>query len=398
MDADGKDQIRPFRIEIPQADLDDLRDRLNRTRWANELPLDTSGPQTSFVPPGWEYGVPVAYVRELVERWRTEYDWRAWEARLNELPQFTTTIDGQNVHFVHVRSPEPDATPLILTHGWPNTFVEYVGLVGPLSDPRAHGGDPGDAFHVVVPSIPGFGFSGPTHETGWDAQRTARAWSELMRRLGYGRYGAHGNDAGAIVAPLQGRVDPDHVIGVHVNQIFSFPTGAPGEFDGMTQEEMGYLAFLQSFVEHSVHDKLQAAQPQTVAHALADSPAGQVAWSGQLFGNALSQDEILTNVSIYWLTGTAASSARFYYENKHATYAYRHAAQQDGPTTVPLGLASFAFDFRPLRRFAERDHGNIVSWNEYDRGGHWAAHDAPDLLLGDIRQFFRSLRPAAVEA
>jgi epoxide hydrolase len=378
-------EIRPFRIEIPQADLDDLAERLARTRFANELPPDTSRPQQGPVLPGWEYGVPVGYVRDLVQYWQHKYDWRVWEARLNQYPQFITEIDGQPIHFLHVRSSEPDAVPLILTHGWPNTFLEYVDLVAPLTDPAGHGGEAADAFDVVVPSLPGFGFSGPTREPGWDAQRTARAWAELIGRLGYDRYGAHGNDAGAIVAPLQGRVDPDHVIGVHVNQLFSFPSGDPAEFEGLTPEELQYLNFLQGFVDHAVHDKLQAAQPQTVAHALADSPAGQIGWSGQLFGDALSSDHIITNVAIYWLTNTAASAARFYYENKHAE-------PPTGPTTVPIGLASFAFDFRPIRKFAERDHANIVSWSEFDRGSHWAAHDAPDLLLGDLRQFFRTLR------
>jgi pimeloyl-ACP methyl ester carboxylesterase len=379
--------IRPFRIDVPQDDLDDLQYRLTHTRWANELPPEErgSGSQAGPVPPGWEYGVPVSYVKKLVEYWSDGYDWRNWETKLNKYPQFTTEIDGQNIHFLHIRSPEPDATPLILTHGWPNTVVEYLGLIGPLTDPHAHGGDPADAFDVVVPSLPGFAFSGPTTEAGWDAQRTAKAWAELMHRLGYDRYGAHGNDAGAIVAPLQGRIDPDHVIGVHVNQIFSFPSGDPAEFEGLTQEELQYLEFLQGFVERSVHDKAQGAQPQTIAHALADSPTGQLAWSGQLFGDALSPDEILTNVSIYWLTNTAASAARFYYENKHAE-------QPSGLTTVPIGLASFAFDFRPIRRFAERDHANIVHWSEFDRGSHWAAHDAPDLLLDDIRRFFHRFR------
>jgi hypothetical protein len=377
--------IRRFRIQIPQADLDDLADRLARTRWANELPLDPHAPQHGPIPPGWEYGVPLSYVSDLVNHWQHHYDWRAWEARLNAYPQFTTTIDGQRIHFVHVRSPQPDALPLMLTHGWPNTFLEYVDLVGPLSNPSAHGGEAADAFHLVIPSLPGFGFSGPTRQPGWDAQRTARAWAELMRRLGYDRYGAHGNDAGAIVAPLQGRVDPDHVIGVHVNQLFSFPTGDPDELAGLTPQELGSLQFLQGFVDHAVHDKLQQAQPQTIAHALADSPAGQLAWSGQLFGEALSKGHILTNVAIYWLTNTAASAGRFYYENAHA-------AQPDGPTTVPIGLASFAFDFRPIRKLAQRDHANIVSWSEFDRGSHWAAHDAPDLLIGDLRQFFTRFR------
>jgi pimeloyl-ACP methyl ester carboxylesterase len=378
-------EIQPFRIDVPQAVLDDLEERLARTRWANELPPDAEGLRTGPVPAGWEYGVPVSYVRGLVERWLTAYDWREWETKLNEYPQYTTTIDGQNVHFLHVRSPEPDALPLILTHGWPNSVVEFLGLLGPLSDPRAHGADAADAFHLVIPHLPGFGFSGPTTEGGWDSGRTAKAWAELMRRLGYDRYGAHGNDTGAIVAPLQGRIDPDGVVGVHVNQIFSFPSGDPAEFEGLSQEDMEYLGFLQGFVERSVHDKVQQAQPQTIAHALSDSPAGQLAWSGQLFGDALTPDEILTNASIYWLTNTSASAARIYYEDAHAE-------QPTGPTTVPTGLASFANDFRPIRKFAERDHENIVSWAEFDRGGHWAAHDAPDLLIGDIRQFFRGLR------
>src|SRR5829696_8446012 len=381
-------EIRPFRIDVSQADLDDLHERLMRTRWANELPPESrmDGSQTGLVPPGWDYGVPLDYVQNLVEYWLSGYDWREWEARLNSYPQFTTTIDRQNIHFLHVRSPELDPTPLILTHGWPNTVVEYLGLIGPLTDPRAHGGDPADAFDVVVPSLPGFGFSGPTTATGWDAQRTAKAWAELMERLGYDRYGAHGNDAGAIVAPLQGRLDPDHVIGVHVNQIFSFPSGDPAEFEGLSQEDMEKLQFLQAFNdEMSAYATLQGSKPQNLAHALADSPAGQLAWSGQLFGEALSPDEILTNVSIYWLTNTAASAARFYYENNRAE-------QPTGPTTAPIGLASFAYDFRPIRRFAERDHANIVSWSEFARGSHWAAHDASDLLLDDIRRFFRRFR------
>ncbi|MER6808992.1 epoxide hydrolase family protein [Spirillospora sp. NPDC000708] len=385
-ESSANTEIRPFRVEIPQADLDDLRDRLARVRFADELPRDqvTTGEPAGPVQPGWEYGVPVSFVRDLVARWRDEYDWRAHEARLNAVPQFTTEIDGQLVHFAHVRSPEPDATPLILTHGWPNTFAEYLDLIGPLTDPRAHGGDPSTAFHVVIPSLPGFGFSGHTAEKGWGAARTADAWHELMRRLGYDRYGAHGNDAGAIVSPEIGRRHPDAVIGVHVNQIFSFPSGDPAEFEGLGPEDMRYLRFLQQFVEHAIHDRAQQAQPQTLAHALADSPSGQLAWIGQLLGGVPDPDTILTSASIYWFTNTAASSARFYYENAHEEKATE-------PTTFPIGLASFAYDFRPLRRFAERDHTTIVHWNEYDRGSHWAAHDAPDLLVADIREFFTKL-------
>ena len=385
-------EVRPFTIEIPEADVDDLKIRLARTRYAEELPsTEFAGKIDGIpVPPGWEYGVPVSYVRERVDRWRSAFDWREHEARLNDYPQYVTTIDDLDIHFVHVRSPEPNATPLILTHGWPNMFTEYLGLVGPLTDPRAHGGDPTDAFHVVIPSIPGFGFSGPTRERGWNAARTAAAWAELMRRLGYERYGAHGNDAGAIVGPILGEMDRDHVIGVHVNQIFSFPRGEPGEFEGLTEEEVGYLQFGQAFIEHAIHDRSMANQPQTLAHALADSPAGQLAWMGQLLGDAVPEDDLLVIASLFWFTNTSASAARFYFENR-AWFAAHQGEPQGVVTTVPIGLASFAYDFKPVRKFAERDHSNIVHWNDYDRGGHWAAHDAPDLLLSDIREFFRKV-------
>ncbi|ANN20203.1 epoxide hydrolase [Amycolatopsis orientalis] len=379
-------EIKPFRIDIPQADLDDLADRLARVRWANELPADqvTDGVQRGPVTPGWEYGVPLEYVQRLVAYWRDGYDWRAWEAKLNAYPQFTTVIDGQRIHFLHVRSPEPDATPLILTHGWPNSVFEYLDLIDRLTDPRSHGDDAANAFHVVIPSLPGFGFSGPTHEKGWNRYRTAKAWAELMRRLGYERYGTHGNDAGSFVAPEVGRVDPEHVIGVHVTQLFSFPSGDPAEFEGMTEQELEYLQFLQHFNDNmSGYAKLQESAPQNLAHALADSPTGQLAWSAQLLAGT-NDDHVLTNATLYWLTNTAASAARFYYEDKHA----EHPAE---PTTAPTGLASFAYDFRPLRRFADRDHANIVSWQEFDRGSHWATQDAPDLLLGDIREFFSKL-------
>ncbi|MFC4909156.1 epoxide hydrolase family protein [Actinomadura gamaensis] len=375
-------EINEFRVTIPQADLDDLADRLARTRWADELPYDqvTDGVQRGPVQPGWEYGVPGSFVRDMVARWR-DFDWRAQEARINAFPQFTTEIDGETIHFVHVRSPHPDATPLILTHGWPNTFVEYLDLVEPLTNPE----DPADAFHVVIPSLPGFGFSSRPRTKGWEAARTADAWAELMTRLGYDRFAAHGNDAGAIVSPEIGRRHPDRVIAVHVTQIFSFPSGDPSELADLTPDEQNYLGFLGSFVEHAVHDKIQQAQPQTLAHALADSPAGQLAWIGQLLAGVPDPDVILTNATIYWLTNTAASSARFYYEN-------HHAERDTAPTTFPIGLSSFAYDFRPLRRFADRDHKNIVAWTEHDRGGHWSAHDAPDLLVEDLRAFYRAFR------
>jgi pimeloyl-ACP methyl ester carboxylesterase len=368
--------IQPFTITIPQAALDDLQDRLARTRWPDELPGVA-----------WSYGVPLTYVKELTEYWRTGYDWRAWEAKLNAYPSFTTTIDRQNIHFLHVRSPEPDALPLIVTHGWPMSVVEYLDLIQPLTNPRAHGGDPADAFHLVIPSIPGFAFSGPTHETGWDSRRIARAWAELMKRLGYTRYGAHGNDAGSTISPEVGRCDPDHVAGVHVTQIFSFPSGDPAEFVGLSEDDMARLQFLQYFNDNmSAYNKLQSTQPQTLVYALFDSPVGQLAWSGQLFGEVVSRDYILTNVMIYWLTGTAGSAARLYYEDAHA----QNKATE--PPTTPLGVAVFANDFRSIRRFAERDHKNIVHWSEFDRGSHHATQDAPDLLVDDVRAFFRPLR------
>lgn len=367
--------IRPFRIAIPQADLDDLQDRLARTRWPDELPGV-----------GWGYGVSLDYVKELAAYWRTGYDWRAWEAKLNQFPQFTTTIDGQNIHFLHVRSPEPDAMPLILTHGWPGSIVEYLDVIGPLTDPRAHGGDPATAFHLVIPSLPGFGFSGPTHETGWNRYRTARAWAMLMSRLGYAHYGAVGNDMGSFVSPELGRIDAAHVVGVHVTQLYSLPSGDPAELADLTPEEQRELGMLQWFTENMMaYNKLQSTQPQTLAFALLDSPVGQLAWSGQLFGDTMDRDFILTNVAIYWLTGTAASSARFYYEDAHAD----HPTE---PTTTPTGVAAFAQDFSGIRRFADRDHKNIISWNAYDRGGHYAAHQAPDLLIDDVRAFFHDVR------
>jgi epoxide hydrolase len=378
--------IETFRIDVPQADVDDLKQRLTRTRWADELPpselenLPTSG----AVQPGYQLGVPLSYVKPLVERWRDSYDWRAWEAKLNQQPQFVTTIDDQDIHFFHVRSEREDAIPLLLLHGWPNTSFEYFGLIDTLTNPAADGADAADAFHVIIPTQPGFGFSGPTTTTGWNAGRVAKAYAELMRRLGYDRYGVHGNDAGAIVSPVLVDIDRDHAVAAHVNQIFSFPRGDAGEFDGLTPDDMQYLQFLQSFVDFAIHDYSQMRQPQTLAHALSDSPAGQLAWNGQLLGHVMSDDELLTAVSIYWFTNTSGSSARFYAENR---------GYADGKTSdVPIGLASFGGDFRPIRKFAERDFTNIISWSEFDRGGHWAAHDAPDLLVGDIRQFFRRFR------
>jgi pimeloyl-ACP methyl ester carboxylesterase len=373
--------LQSFTIQIPQATLDDLHKRLDRTSWPDELPGV-----------GWNYGVPLAYVKKLSEYWCDRYDWRKWETRLNRLSQFTTQIDGQNIHFLHVRSPEPDALPLILTHGWPGSIVEYLDVIGPLSDPQAYGGDPADAFHLVIPSLPGYGFSGPTHETGWDRHRTAKAWAILMQGLGYERYGAVGNDAGSLVSPEVGRIAPEQVVGVHVTQIFSFPSGDPAELVDLTPEEQRQLETLQWFYENKFSfNTLMSQQPQTLAFALLDSPVGLLAWNAQLFGEDLDEEFILTNVMLYWLTRTSASAARFYYEDAHTA----HPAE---PTTTPIGLAGFAGDFSGIRRFAERDHKNIVHWAQYDRGGHYAAHQAPDLLVDDVREFFRALRPSQLAA
>ncbi|MEV4753782.1 epoxide hydrolase family protein [Micromonospora sp. NPDC049559] len=370
MSAD--DEIKPFRIAVPQAQLDDLAARLDNTRWPDEIP-----------DAGWDYGVPLGYVRRLAEYWRDGYDWRAWEAKLNGYPQFTTEIDGQNIHFLHVRSAREDALPLVLTHGWPGSVVEYLRVIEPLTDPAPDQ----PAFHLVIPSLPGFGFSGPTRERGWNRYRTARAWAELMRRLGYDRYGAAGNDGGSFVAPELGRVDPEHVVGVHVTQIFSFPSGDPAEFERITPEEQKALEVLQWFHDNKMSfNILHSQQPQTLAYAIFDSPVGLLGWNAQLFGDAADVDDdfVLTNTMLYWLTGTATSATRFYYEDAKA----EHPTE---PTTVPLGLAMFAGDFVSMRTFAERDHRNIVHWRSYDRGGHYAAHVVPDVLAADLRTFYAGL-------
>jgi pimeloyl-ACP methyl ester carboxylesterase len=366
--------VRPSRIEIPQRDLDDLRSRLERTRWSH----DVTGS-------GSDYGVPVAYLRRLVDYWLDGYDWRTWEARLNAYAPHETVIDGQRIHFLHVRSPEPGALPLILTHGWPGSIVEFFGVIGPLTDPASHGRDPADAFHVVLPSLPGYGFSGPTRARGWDNLRIARAWAELMARLGYNRYGAVGNDAGSMISPELGRIDAEHVVGVHVTQLFSFPSGDPAEMQNLSTEEQSQLGVLQWFYENKFSfNVLMAQQPQTIGYALDDSPVGLLAWLAQLLGEELDPDFVLTNVMTYWLTRTGSSSARLYYENAHT---HRTAA----PTTRPTGLAGFGGDFFGVRRFAERDHKNIVRWKTYDHGGHFAAHKVSDLYVSEVQAFYREI-------
>jgi epoxide hydrolase len=376
-------EIRPFRVEIPHEALDDLRDRLDRVRWTAEVP----GPAPEA------YGVPLAEVRRLAGYWRDGFDWRAAQSRLNQHPQFVTEIDGQDIHFLHVRSPEPDALPLILTHGWPGSVVEFLNVIGPLTDPRVHGADPADAFDLVIPSLPGFAFSAPLTGRGWSTQRTAAAWAALMDRLGYQRYGAAGNDAGSMISPEVGRIDPEHVVGVHVTQVFSFLSGDPAELEDMSAEDGAAMGKLQWFMDHKISfNQLHSQQPQTLAHALADSPAGLLGWNAQLMtpdamgGNPLDDNFILTNVALYWFTNTGGSALRFYYEDAHAP-------RQAEPTTVPLGVAGFAGDFSGVRRFAERDHKNLVQWTLHpEPGGHYAAHLEPQVLADDIRGFYRRYR------
>ncbi|TDC41859.1 epoxide hydrolase [Micromonospora sp. KC213] len=380
--------IRPFRIAIPQADLDDLAARLAATRWP-ELP-DV----------GWQRGVPVPYLRELAGYWRTGYDWRKHEAALNDLSQYVTDIDGQRLHFLHVRSPEPDATPLLLLHGWPGSFVEFLDTLGPLTDPRAHGGDPDDAFHLVVPSLPGFGFSAPLAGPGWGTQRMAGALGQLMARLGYDRYGVQGGDTGSWVAPALGRLAPDRVIGVHVNALFTFPTGAEGELDGLTEVEQSRLESMAHYNDGYL--QIQAKSPHTLAYGLHDSPVAQLAWIVEHFQRLTDHaadglpddavDRLLTNVTLYWLTGTGGSAAQVYYEDiTAASWGDAADGREAAGRGVPTGvLVATARDFT-VRRLAERDH-HVVHWTEYDRGGHFFAMEQPGLFVDDLRAFFRTLR------
>jgi epoxide hydrolase len=373
--------IEPFTARIPQADLDELRRRLAATRWALGQPAGSDD---------GAYGFPLSRLRRLVAVWQ-EFDWRRQEERLNAYPQFRTEIDGQPVHFLQVRSAEADALPVVLSHGWPGSVFEYLDLIDRLTDPVAHGGEPGDAFDVVLPSLPGYGFSGPALAPGWGTARIAAAWAELMARLGYDRYGAIGNDAGSMISPELGRLEPERVAGVHVTQLFSFPSGAPGELADLTDDERAAMGVLDWFWQHKgAFNVLHGQQPQTLAHSIADSPAGLLGWNGQLFDETLDDEFILANVSLYWLTGTAGTSIRHYYEDTHAP-----GGAPSGPTTVPVGLAAAERgDFRSIRRFAERDHARITAWTELPGvAGHYSAHTNPDELAADIRRFFRPLRP-----
>ncbi|MFD1832779.1 epoxide hydrolase family protein [Streptomyces desertarenae] len=385
--------MRPFRIEIPQSAIEDLHRRIDATRWPAEIPGV-----------GWDRGVPVGYLKELTEYWRHRYDWRAAEAELNRYPQFITTIDGTDVHFLHVRSAEPDAMPLVLTHGWPGSVAEFLDVIGPLTDPAAHGGDPADAFHVVIPSIPGYGFSGPTGQTGWDVKRVARAWAELMNRLGYDRYVAQGGDWGKVISLELGLADPEHVAGVHINMLVTFPPqDDPEALAGLGPEDLAKLEHAGRFADEGIGwQRIQATRPQTLAYALTDSPVGQLAWITEKFkewtdaptpDDAVDRNRLLTHVMIYWLTATAGSSAQLYYESAHLMADFARTWGGPWPLTAPVGVAVFPNDAsRPVRSLAERILPSLTHWSEFKSGGHFAAMEEPDLLVGDVREFTRRLR------
>ncbi|GAA3410657.1 epoxide hydrolase family protein [Paenibacillus hodogayensis] len=380
-------EIRPYRIEIAQNELDDLNNRLALTRWPDEIPGS-----------GWNYGASLSFVKEMVEYWKTSFDWRKQEARLNEYPQFTTTIDEANIHFLHITSTEPNALPLMLIHGWPGSPVEFLDLIGPLTDPTSYGGDAADAFHLIIPSIPGFGLSGPTAEAGWTSSRAARAFAELMKRLGYERYAVQGGDMGAMIAPELGRLAASHVVGIHVNAATMgfVPFGQVEEevLATLTEAEKVRLARLGHFMQERFgFNRIQSTRPQTLAYGLHDSPVGLLAWTCELFygfGDAVGsvdRDRFLTNLMLYWTSGTANSSARMYYEGAHDPLAW---APKELSTT-PVGVAIFQLSDVAIRRYAEQAN-NIIHWNEFDRGTHFAAIDAPDLMINDIRTFFRSVK------
>ncbi len=373
--------VQAFTVHVGDEALEDLRTRLAAARWPAEL-----------AGVGWSRGVPGSYLKPLAEYWRTQYDWRKAEAKLNELPHFVTVIDGQPIHFLHVRSPEPGATPLMLIHGWPSSFLEFLPVIGPLTDPRSHGADPEQAFHLVIPSVPGFAFSTPLREAGWHHGRIAAAFVSLMTRLGYQRFGVQGGDTGAFIATEMGRTAPRNVIGVHVNALFAFPSGDEGELDGLTEVEQQRLAAMGSF--NDGYMQIQWHSPQTLAYGLNDSPIGQLAWIMEQFHawtnspsgapeDVIDRDLLLTNVSLYWFSGSAGSSAQVYFEARHNPQAWEPRARGVVPTGV---LVSTARDMT-VRRFVERDH-NVVHWSEYDEGGHFFALEAPSVYVEDVRTFF----------
>lgn len=375
--------VTPFRIHASDAQLDDLRRRLRATRWPEAETVDD-----------WSQGIPLTYVQEVCGYWAEKYDWRAREERLNAWPQFRTGIDGVGIHFVHARSPHEDALPLVITHGWPGSVVEFQKVIGPLTDPAAHGGDAADAFHVVCPSLPGYGFSDKPARPGWGVERIADAWGTLMRRLGYARYVAQGGDWGAMVTTCIGMRDPEGCRAIHLNMPIAPPD--PATMGDLSDAEKSALAGIQHYQEwDSGYSKEQSTRPQTLGYGLVDSPAGQAAWILEKFHawtdcqghpeNAIGRDELLDNVMLYWLPATAASSARLYWES------FRNPPMD--PVKVPVGCSIFPKEiFRTSRRWAEKRFGTLLHWNELDRGGHFAAFEQPELYVDEVRTAFRSLR------
>lgn len=373
--------IRPFRVEVPQAELDDLRERLARTRLPQPAPVDD-----------WDAGTPNSYLRTAVEAWRTTFDWRAAEARINSFPHFMTEIDGQTIHFIHVRSPHPGATPLLLAHTYPGSSVDYLDMIDELVDPVAHGGRAEDAFDVVIPDAPGYGFSNPVTQAGWSTARVARAYDALMRGLGYQRYGVHGSDNGAMVARELGLLNPEGFLGLHVLQLFSFPSDDPAEFERLEPQDYAGLEHMQWFQSVGGYNTMNASRPQTIAAGLSDSPVGLLAYSELFnsFGNGTSLvplEKILTEVTVTWFANAAAGMSRSYLDNARAS-----AGAEPQVNAARTGVAVFADDFQTIRVFAERDNSNIVHWSRFDQGGHFAALEVPSVLVGDIRAFFAPVR------
>ena len=386
----SSDAVTPFRIDIPQQALDDLRARLAGTRWPEAETVDD-----------WSQGVPLAYLRELCDHWADGYDWRATERRLNDLPQFRAELDGLGIHFLHVRSPHPDAFPVVLTHGWPGSIVEFLKVIGPLTDPTSHGGTAADAFHLVCPSLPGYGFSDKPARPGWGVQRIAGAWIRLMARLGYARYGAQGGDWETSISTSIGQQDPEHVAGIHLTPPLAPPD--PATFDDLTDRERAALASLEHAAEwESGYSQEHATRPQTIGYALADSPAALCAWiveklwawtdhDGRL-ESVLTRDELLDNVMLHWLPGTGASSARLYWESIRQVNQWISGPARD-TVTVPTGCSIFPRELqRPSRRWASKRFLDIRWWNELDKGGHFAAFEQPELFVDEVRAFFRLVR------
>lgn len=384
------EDVTEFRLDVPERELEDLRARLRNARWPEPETVED-----------WSQGVPLDYLRDLCRSWAEEYDWRATEARLNAVPQFRTVIDGLGIHFFHVRSPHADALPLVITHGWPGSVVEFLKVVGPLTDPTAHGGDASDAFHVVCPSLPGFGFSDKPARTGWGIERIADTWIELMRRLGYERYAAQGSDWGTSISALVGRRDPGHVVGIHLTPPLAPPD--PATFDDLTERERAALVSLEHAAEwDSGYSREHATRPQTIGYALVDSPVALAAWIIEKFWawtdhdgdleTVLTRDELLDNLMLYWLPGTGASSARLYWESIRQVDDWISGTTTD-TIDVPAGCSIFPKELqRPSRRWAEKRFLDIRYWNEPGRGGHFAAFEQPELFVEEVRAFFRLVR------